>query len=72
MRYELRPQALDDLVTAAIYYNSEQPGLGDRFTDAVEQVLERVQHFPESAPVVIGDRVRRVQTSPGSRASSSR
>ena len=64
MRYELRPEALEDLIVAATYYNSEQPGLGDRFIDAVAQALERLQIFPESAPVVIGDNVRRIKATP--------
>lgn len=63
MRFELRPQALEDLVTTAIYYNSEQPGLGDRFADAVEQVLEQLKLFPESAQTVDGQ-VRRIQATP--------
>ena len=63
MRYELRPQALEDLVGTAIYYNNEQAGLGDRFTDAVEQALQQLRLFPESAPIVHGD-VRRIQTVP--------
>ena len=64
MRYELRPEAIEDLIAAATYYNSEQPGLGDRFADAVVQALERLKVFPESAPVVIGDNVRRITATP--------
>lgn len=63
MSYEFRAQALEDLVTAAIYYNSEQPGLGDRFADAVEQALQQIKLFPESAQTIYGD-VRRIQVVP--------
>jgi len=63
MRYELREQALEDLVTAAIYYNSKEPGLGDRLADAVEEALERLKLFPESAQTV-HDKVRRIRATP--------
>ena len=61
MTYELREQAKRDLVAAARYYNGEQPGLGDRLMDAVEERLAQIEVFPKSAPVVYGD-VRRIQT----------
>ncbi len=63
MTYELRPQALEDIVATARYYNGEQPGLGDRFVDAIEQALQRLKRFPEAAPIVHGN-VRRIQALP--------
>ena len=48
----LSPLARDDLREARRWYNSRTRSLGSRFTRAVDLCLERIQQFPEAAPVV--------------------
>jgi plasmid stabilization system protein ParE len=43
----LRPAARADLLEARDWYEQQRPGLGDTFTDAVEQVFDRIQAMPE-------------------------
>jgi hypothetical protein len=52
------PEAREELFEAAQYYDSESSGLGSSFLAAIDQALEQITLYPESAPVVRG-RVRR-------------
>ena len=40
------PDAYQDLLDAAIYYDQKQPGLGDRFSAIVEIAAQQIQTFP--------------------------
>lgn len=42
----VRPQALLELEESAHYYESEQPGLGNRFSDTVETAFEKIRETP--------------------------
>lgn len=42
----VRPQALIELEESAHYYESEQVGLGDRFSDSVETAFEKLREMP--------------------------
>ena len=46
------PAALVDIRAACDWYESEHPGLGDEFRDAVEHALDRITEFPLASPVV--------------------
>lgn len=48
------PNALEELRDAAIWYEGEQPWLGDDFIDAVEAALKQITEWPSSAPVFPG------------------
>jgi toxin ParE1/3/4 len=45
------PAALVEHDDLALYYEAEKPGLGLRFVDAVEEAIDAILEFPESAPV---------------------
>ena len=63
VRYHL--DARDELVESALYYETRQTGLADRFVDAVEQCEQAIQEFPRAgAPMGHGARRRRVQGFP--------
>ena len=47
--------AEDDLFKAWVSYEEILPGLGDRFEKEVRIALDRIQLFPESAPVYTGE-----------------
>jgi len=42
MRVEFHSRALAELASAAEYYESRKPGLGNRFVDAVGEALDRI------------------------------
>lgn len=53
----VEPSAHLDMLDVSDWYDNELPGLGDRFLDAVERILTRIERFPESFPeVAIGVR----------------
>jgi plasmid stabilization system protein ParE len=43
----LRPDAEEDLATSRDWYEQQRPGLGDRFLDACETFISRIQAMPE-------------------------
>ena len=47
-----KPEADSDLEHAVIFYEAERTNLGLELIQNIEEVLGRVQLFPESAPVV--------------------
>ena len=48
-----------ELYEAAQYYESESEGLGKLFLDHIEAAVQRIQKYPESAPL-INEVVRRM------------
>ena len=46
----IRPEAQGDLLEAAEWYESHQPGLGERFIDALGKLIERITAFPLQFP----------------------
>jgi len=55
MRVNFHPAARAEFREAAHYYEGEQPGLGRRFTDAVETALQRIAQNPLLFRVVFED-----------------
>ncbi len=55
------PEADSEMVDAAVWYESQQKGLGKRFVTAVQDALNRIQLNPELYTLVEGD-VRRCPT----------
>lgn len=47
MNYEFHPEAARELDEAALRYESLVPGLGTRFGDEVERVVELLLGYPE-------------------------
>lgn len=46
----LSPAALDDLLSAADWYDAQQPGLGAAFLDSVEACFSRIERLPHAFP----------------------
>lgn len=49
------PEADEELVGAALWYEERQPGLGDDFLDEFEHALRRIEAEPERWPKIRGD-----------------
>lgn len=47
MKYELHPEAEQELYEAAARYESEVPELGFRFADEIERVIQLLLEHPE-------------------------
>jgi plasmid stabilization system protein ParE len=57
------PAARVELDAAAAWYESQAPGLGERFVHRIDEVLRRIQEAPSSFPLWEADaRFRRVVT----------
>jgi plasmid stabilization system protein ParE len=61
-RFIVRPRAERDIQSAHDWYESQEPGLGERFLEAVQKRLEAIRDFPESCPIIYRD-VRRAVVS---------
>jgi plasmid stabilization system protein ParE len=61
-RFIVRPRAERDIQSAYDWYESQEPGLGERFLETVRKRLEAIRDFPESCPVIYRD-VRRAVVS---------
>jgi toxin ParE1/3/4 len=46
----LEPEAAEELLAAATWYDDQRAGLGDEFLSAIDEVLERVAVAPLSYP----------------------
>lgn len=53
MRVRLSPRALIEATAAVDWYDEISPRLGDRFQIELDNVLDRLATFPESAPVLV-------------------
>ena len=52
LEVRLRPEAEDDLAEAAIWYEEQQAGLGQRFLDAAAATVSRISTLPLAYPTV--------------------
>ena len=59
MKAEFHPTASDEIVETTAYYESEVPGLGDRFIAEVESIIEVLCDQPNIGQSV-GDKLRRI------------
>lgn len=48
MKYEFHPEALSEFQAAAIYYETQQTGLGARFIAAVQVAIDHIVVSPQS------------------------
>jgi plasmid stabilization system protein ParE len=55
MNYEFHPEAELEVIEAAARYDAAVPGLGERFGDEVERVIELLLERPELGARVIGE-----------------
>ena len=55
MIYEFHPEAEQELVEAAAYYERNVTGLGERFGDEVHQAIERLLEYPELGSPIDAD-----------------
>ena len=49
-----------ELNEAALFYDSESPGLGSAFLDEVEHCTRAIVDYPEAGPLIIGTIHRRL------------
>jgi toxin ParE1/3/4 len=61
MRVEFHPDALAEFRASAEYYEQQQPGLGERFANAVEVAVAHIAAAPESWRIIEDD-IRRCLT----------
>jgi hypothetical protein len=54
MRVELRPEARQDLIYGALFYEKQRAGLGDYFVDCLFEDLERLEREAGIHEVVYG------------------
>lgn len=55
MKHEFHPEAEFEIIEAAAHYESEVPGLGERFGDEVERVIELLVENPGLGALVEGE-----------------
>ena len=60
-KYRLTSAALSELREATLYYEREEPGLGRRFLDEVDDTIDRIVLFPRAWHPV-SPRTRRCRT----------
>ncbi|MCG3160856.1 MAG: hypothetical protein JMDDDDMK_01931 [Acidobacteria bacterium] len=56
------PDAKRELDEAIAYYDAHAEGLGDKFIEAVEEAVKRIENFPEAWPA-LSPNTRRCRTS---------
>ena len=54
MRVSFRLAARRDVLATRRWYDAQAPGLGAAFAKAIQDAVERLTTFPESAPAVAG------------------
>jgi toxin ParE1/3/4 len=47
MTYEFHPEAEQEFIEAAAYYEQNVTGLGERFGNEVRRAIERLREYPE-------------------------
>ena len=52
MKCWFHPEARTELIESIRYYESQQPGLGPRFLEAIMEALRRIQAHPDRYRVV--------------------
>ena len=62
MRLEFHPEARDEFIAAADYYNAAVPGLGDRFLLAVQRTTDMVLRHPTAGTPRSANARRRLGT----------
>ena len=50
--FRLEPEASAELEEASVWYESQRPGLGIEFLEAVDAALDRIARWPQAAPRV--------------------
>jgi hypothetical protein len=57
VRVELHPEARAEVRSAALWYEEQRPGWGDRFVERVNEVLQRLEETPVLYPIWPGTEV---------------
>ena len=50
MRIEFHPEAYEEMLESARFYEERSEGLGGDFLAAVEETTRRIERFPDAAP----------------------
>ena len=51
MRIEFHPEAYEEMLESARFYEERTEGLGGDFLAAVEETTRRIEQFPDAAPI---------------------
>ncbi|MCH8269491.1 MAG: type II toxin-antitoxin system RelE/ParE family toxin [Acidobacteria bacterium] len=51
MRIEFHPEACEEMLESARFYEERSEGLGGDFLAAVEETTRRIEQFPDAAPI---------------------
>ncbi len=49
------PEANDDVAESCVWYESQEPGLGEEFLRCIEACIHSIQRHPEMYPVAIDE-----------------
>ena len=55
---EFHSQASEELIDSAQFFEGASSGLGDRFLDALHELLERIKSYPSYGASILGRRTR--------------
>jgi plasmid stabilization system protein ParE len=51
MRAIFHPEAHDEMIESARFYEGRSQGLGSDFINAVEETIRRIKRFPKAGPI---------------------
>jgi plasmid stabilization system protein ParE len=60
MKIEFHPEAYEEMLSSARFYEERTEGLGADFLTAVEETTRRIEQFPEAAPLQRGGIRKRI------------
>ena len=55
MKIVFHPEAYEEMVESARFYEERDEGLGSRFLDAVEETIKRIRALPDAGPLERAD-----------------
>ncbi|MGD0226559.1 MAG: type II toxin-antitoxin system RelE/ParE family toxin [Terriglobia bacterium] len=54
MKIKFHPEAYEEMLSSARFYEEKAGGLGADFLSAVEETIQRIKQFPQAGPVERG------------------
>ncbi len=57
------PEAEEEMLGAAFYYQAQAPGLGARFLSEVKRAVKSITEFPNTWPIIEDDLRKKLQLS---------
>lgn len=60
MKIKFHPEAYEEMLSSARFYEKKADGLGADFLAAVEETIQRIKQFPQAGPLVRGTIRKRI------------